>query len=223
MNEYNNLTIIGTSHISMQSIKDVSNFINKNKPEIIALELDQKRFLALIEKRKHNLKDVLKVGLKGYLINIIGAYIEKKLGKLVGVKPGSEMINAINLAKKHKLKVALIDQDISITLKKLSRISFKEKLKIIKDIIKGMVFKKGEVIKIDLTKVPSQELIDKLINKVKKDYPEIYNILIKERNEIMAKALNKMINLNKDKKILAVIGAGHEKEVVKLIRQYSHN
>ena len=84
-----------------------------------------------------------------------------------------------------------------------------------------MVFKKGEVIKIDLTKVPSQELIDKLINKVKQDYPEIHNILIKERNEIMAKALNKMINLNKDKKILAVIGAGHEKEVVKLIRQYS--
>ena len=92
MQHYNNLTIIGTSHISIHSIKDVSNFINENKPEIIALELDQKRFFGLTEKRKHNITDILKVGIKGYLINIIGAYIEKKLGKLVGVKPGSEMI-----------------------------------------------------------------------------------------------------------------------------------
>ena len=222
MLEYNNLTIIGTSHISIESVKEVNNFIKKNKPEIIALELDNKRYTALIEKRKNNLKDMLKVGLKGYLINLIGAYIEKKLGKLVGVRPGSEMITAIKLAKKHKLHIALIDQDIQITLKKLSKISFKEKIRIIKDILKGALFKK-EIIKIDLRKVPDQEFIEKIINIVKQRYPEIYNILIKERNEIMAKALYKIINLDKDKKILAVIGAGHEKEVIRIIRSYSNN
>jgi|SRR3989344_1537241 len=222
MLEYNNLTIIGTSHISIESVKEVNNFIKKNKPEIIALELDNKRYTALIEKRKNNLKDMLKVGLKGYLINLIGTYIEKKLGKLVGVRPGSEMITAIKLAKKHKLHIALIDQDIQITLKKLSKISFKEKIRIIKDILKGALFKK-EIIKIDLREVPNQEFIEKIINIVKQRYPEIYNILIKERNEIMAKALYKIINLDKDKKILAVIGAGHEKEVIRIIRSYSNN
>ncbi len=222
MLEYNNLTIIGTSHISIESIKEVNGFIKKYKPEIIALELDNKRFTALTEKRRNNVKDVLKVGLKGYLINLVGAYIEKKLGKLVGVKPGSEMITAIKLAKKYKLKIILIDQDIQITLKKLSKISLKEKLRIIKDILKGILFKK-EVIKIDLKKVPSNDFIEKIINIVKTRYPEIYNILIKERNEIMAKALYKIINLNNDKKALAVIGAGHEKEVIRIIRSCNNN
>ena len=187
MHSYNNLTIIGTSHISIESIKQVNKFITENKPEIVALELDHKRFFALTQNEKSNIDDILKVGLKGYLLNIIGSYIEKKLGKLVGVKPGSEMIKAIKLAKKYKLKVALIDQDITITLKKLTRISFKEKFKIVKDIVKGMVFKKGEVVKIDLRKVPDEEFIDKIVDKVKADYPEIHNILIKERNEIIAK------------------------------------
>ena len=133
------------------------------------------------------------------------------------------MLTAINLAKKHNLKIALIDQDILITLKKLTKISLKEKFKIIKDIILGLAFKKGEVIKVDLTKVPSQELIGKLVKKVKNAYPGVYNILIKERNELMAKALNKITNLNQDSKILAVIGAGHEKEVIRIIRSLDSN
>jgi len=223
MKHYSNLTIIGTSHISIESIREVQDFINNSKPEIIALELDPKRYVALTQKRTYNLQDILKVGLGGYIINIIGAYIEKKLGKLVGVKPGSEMLIAIELAMQHKLKLALIDQDITLTLRKLSKISFKEKFKIIKDIIKGVIFKKGEVIKIDLRKVPNHILIDKMINKVKKEYPETYNILIKERNEIMAKALYKIMNLNKTSKILAIIGAGHEKEIVRIIRNLDNN
>ncbi len=223
MQRYKNLTIIGTSHISIESINEIIDFVNNYKPEIIALELDPKRYLALTQGKKHDFRDIIKVGLKGYLINIIGAYIEKKLGKLVGVKPGSEMLTAINLAKKHNLKIALIDQDILITLKKLTKISLKEKFKIIKDIILGLAFKKGEVIKVDLTKVPSQELIGKLVKKVKNAYPGVYNILIKERNELMAKALNKITNLNQDSKILAVIGAGHEKEVIRIIRSLDSN
>lgn len=222
MHSYNNLTIIGTSHISIESIKQVSKFIIENQPKIIALELDKKRFFALTQNKKQNIDDILKVGLKGYFLNIIGSYIEKKLGKLVGVKPGSEMVKAIKLAKKYKLKIALIDQDITITLKRLTKISFKEKFKIIKDIVKGIIFKKGEVIKIDLRKVPEQEFIEKVVNKVKEDYPEVYNVLIKERNEIIAKNLNKLIHDNKDKKILAIIGAGHEKEVDRLIRTYDN-
>ena len=227
MQVYKNLAIIGTSHISIESVNEVKNFIEKNKPEIIALELDPKRYLSLVNKdnlKRNALKEVLSLGVKGYLINVVGSYIEKKLGKVVGVKPGSEMIEAISLAKKYNLKLALIDQDITITLKKLSKeVRFREKFKIFKDILKGIFSKKQEVVKIDLRKVPSQELINKIIKKVKKDYPGVYNVLIKERNEVMAKALNKIINLNNDKKILAIIGAGHEKEVIRLIRSQGNN
>ena len=97
---YKNLTIIGTSHISVESIKEVQSKILKIRPDIIALELDSKRFYALTAKNKKiSLSDIKKIGLKGYLFNLIGSYLERKLGKLVGISPGSEMLEAIRIAK----------------------------------------------------------------------------------------------------------------------------
>ncbi len=219
MKVYKNLTIIGSSHIAKESILHVKEFISKNKPEIIALELDRKRFIALFDKRKPSLRDIGEIGFWGFLINLIGAYIEKKLGKLVGVSPGSEMKMAVSLAKDYNAKIALIDQDISITLKRLiKKITFKEKLRILKDLLKGLILRKSDIEPFDLTKVPSEKLILKLISKVKEMYPSIYEVLIKERNHIMAKALNKIMNDNKDSKILAIIGAGHEKRVYEIIK-----
>ena len=43
-----------------------------------------------------------RVGIKGFLFAILGRWVSKKLGNLVGVKPGSEMLTAMKLAKKHK-------------------------------------------------------------------------------------------------------------------------
>jgi len=220
MKVYKNLTIVGTSHIARESILEVKNFILNNKPEIIALELDKKRLIALFDKRKLKLNNIKDIGIKGFLINLIGAYIEKKLGKLVGVSPGDEMKLAVNLGKEYNAKIALIDQDISITLKNLmKRITLKEKLRIVIDIFKGFILRKSDMEPFDLRKVPKEELIVKLIGQVKERYPSIYNVLIKERNEHMAKGLYKIINDNKDKKILAIIGAGHERGVYEILQR----
>ena len=40
---YNNLIIIGTSHIAKQSLKEVNDMFENENPDIIALELDRKR------------------------------------------------------------------------------------------------------------------------------------------------------------------------------------
>ena len=115
---YKNLTLIGTSHIAKQSLEEVNNAINKEKPDIIALELDKKRFFALTHniKRKLKLSDIKRIGLKGYIFNLIGAWIEKKLGKYVGVEPGSEMITAIRLAKKNKINWILTSIALAILI-----------------------------------------------------------------------------------------------------------
>ncbi len=217
---YKNLTILGTSHIAIESIKQVQSVILTQRPEIIAVELDLLRFQNLMTKKKQKLKfsDIRKLGFKGFLFNIIGAYIEKKLGEIVKVSPGSEMKKAITLGIKLKSEIALIDQDIRITLKKLSKsITFKEKLTFIKDILKALIIRKPEIT-FDLRKVPDQETINKMVKKVKDSYPSVYKILIKERNNHMAKALYKLMNSNKDKKILAIVGAGHEREIINLLK-----
>jgi len=62
-------------------------------------------------------------------------------------------------------------------------------------------------------------VVDKLIKEVKKRYPNLYRVLIEERNQIMASNLYELMSLNPDKKILAVVGAGHEKDIIKIIKE----
>jgi pheromone shutdown-related protein TraB len=218
--KYKNLNLIGTSHIAEESLREVQRSIEKGKPDIVALELDRKRLAALMQRkpRKVRLRDIRRVGIKGFLFSLIGAWAEKKLGEQVGVKPGSEMILAVKLAKKNKLLLALIDQDIEITLKRFSQeLSWKEKWFFIIDIVKAVIFKKREV-HFDLRRVPSQKIITKLIKKVRKRYPHIYKVLVTERNDVMARNLFNIMQQNPNKKILGIIGAGHEKEIINIIK-----
>ncbi len=219
MDCHKNLHILGTSHISKDSVKQVENFILNEKPDVVAIELDRKRFYAITNEVKLSFKDIFHLGVKPFLINLIGAYFEKKLGNIVGVKPGSEMKKAIELVKKNDLKLGLIDQDINITLKKLSKsITVGVVFKFIWEIIRVVVFRKRDIELFDIRKVPSKKILDNIIEQVRKKYPGIHKVLIEERNEVMAKNLYKIMNKYKDKKIFAVVGAGHESEIINILK-----
>ncbi len=216
-----NLEIVGTSHIARQSLEEVRRKIENFKPEIVALELDRRRLGALLsdQKQKPSLKDIKYVGFKGFLFNIIGAYFEKKLGKMVGVKPGSEMKLAYKLAVERNLKIALIDQKIEVTLKNFSReFSWKEKFRLLYDILKGVITRKPEIF-FDISKVPSEHLIQQLIQKVKERYPNFYKVLVEDRNIVMANNLVHLLKTFPNERIVAIVGAGHEKELLALIKQ----
>lgn len=232
MKKFQNLTLIGTSHIAQQSVQEVTQAIDQLKPVIIALELDQARLQALLnkEKKKIRFSDLFQIGFKGYLFALLGAYLQKKLGKLVGLEPGSEMLAALKLAKENKIKVALVDQPINLTLKRFSQeLTWKEKFRFLGDLFRGLFFRKRELKKyemenFDLTKVPSEELVKKIIKQVKQRYPSVYKVLIKERNEVIAKNLVRLINQHPDEVIVGVVGAGHEAEIIGLIRKtFSQN
>lgn len=223
MKKYGNIIVIGTSHIAIESVKAVESVILSEKPGIVALELDRPRFLALVsgKRRGLRLKDVWQLGLKGFLINLIGAWVERKLGEIVGTPPGSDMLKAVQTARAVGADIALIDQDIRITLRKLSKaVTWKEKLRFIWDVIRGFVVRKP-VIKFDLRRVPSEDVVEKLVGMVKKSYPSFYKVLIEERNEVMSKSLYKLMSL--DKKIVAIVGAGHEKDIIRLVKGLAEN
>lgn len=221
--DYNNLKLIGTSHIAKQSLDDVKNAFETFKPEIVAIELDKRRLIALVNKKKirgPGLRDIRRIGIKGFIFSLIGAWVENKLGKFVGVAPGSEMKTAVKLAKNNKIPVALIDQDIEITLKRFSKeLTWREKWNFFADIFKAAVLRKKEELGFDLKTVPSKQVIKKLINKVRKRYPSIYKVLIIERNKVMARNLAALMKAKPGKRILGIIGAGHEEEIIQLIKK----
>ena len=217
---YKNLVFLGTSHIAKQSMNEVKKYIETEKPDIIALELDRKRLPALMQKqRKIELRVIKRIGIKGFLFSLFGAWAEKKLGKLVGVAPGSEMRLAVRLAKKNNIRIALIDQDIEITLRRLSKeLSWKEKWNFISDILKALFAGKNEI-DFDLRTVPEKKVIKKLVEKLKERYPNIYHVLIEERNAVIADNLKNLMDSNPDKKILVILGAGHVEDVLDLIKR----
>lgn len=220
--KYKNIFFIGTSHIAKESVDAVKDFIAKQKPDVVAVELDASRLSALMSKKRSrpSLADIRRIGLNGFLFSLIGGWVERKLGEKVGVAPGSEMFSAIKLAQQSGAKVALIDQDISITLRRFSEVfTWREKWNLFVDILKGVFFRKS-VLSFDISKVPSSQMISKLLKEVKVRYPNLYRVLIGERNEVMAQRLAKLSVDFPEKRILAVVGAGHESDLLLLVKKY---
>lgn len=219
------LKIIGTSHIAKQSIDEIKNEIEKNQPDIVALELDVQRASSLLKPENRNVPfmKAIRIGVKGYLFVKIGQYVQQKLGKMVGISPGSEMKTALILANQKKIDVAFIDQPITITLKKFSKgFTWKERGRFVVDIFKGIFSPKKQIenmglAQFDLSKVPEKEIISKMVNQLKERYPSLYKTLIDDRNRYMVKKLVKLLRDNKDKKILAIVGAGHKEGMEKLL------
>ncbi|HIH55511.1 TraB/GumN family protein [Candidatus Woesearchaeota archaeon] len=212
------LKIIGTSHIAKQSIDEITRTFKSYDPDIVCVELDPKRLHALMTDAKpdYSLAGIKRYGLQGYLFAVIGGFIQKKLGNVVGTKPGSDMLTAVNLSRINKKQLMLVDQDIEITLKRFSKeFTFKDKMRLLWDIIKSPF---GKKIKINLNEVPKEKIIEQMIGQIRERYPSLYGVLIQERNVVMAKNINKIKEKNPDKKILVIIGAGHEKDLLKLIQ-----
>ncbi|MFH1212342.1 MAG: TraB/GumN family protein [Candidatus Woesearchaeota archaeon] len=216
-----NLVIVGTSHVARDSLTIVHDAFAKSNPDIVAVELDRNRLFALLHDAKpsSNPLAIFKIGFKGYFFALIGSYLQRKLGTITGVKPGSDMLLAVNLAKQHGKQVALIDQDIRITLKSFSKkTKARDKIRFIADIVFAP-FRKKESLPFNIQEIPSEELVDSLLLKLKKRYPSFYRVLVTDRNRFMAKNISALLESNPEKKILCVIGAGHAKALAEDIEK----
>ena len=222
---YRNLILLGTSHISPESIVEVKKIIAEKKPGFVAVELDKGRFQGLMEtkgKRKRvSFQELKKLGASGFLFALFGAWIEERLGKMVGTKPGAEMKAAVHEAAKIQAKILLIDQEISITIKRLFKtLTWKERFRFVGDIVKGLLGF-GEKIEFDLKKVPQEELIHTLVEQVRIRYPSFYKVLIEERNVFMARRLKQCMEKYPEQTIVAIIGAGHQKGIYEILTNAS--
>jgi len=221
------VTIVGTSHIAKESIKKVRKTIEEKQPGIVAVELDARRFYALTHKTKAKFSfyNIKRVGLKGFLFAMIGSWASKKLGRMVGVDPGEEMLTAVKEAKKKKLQLALIDQDIEKTLFRFSKsLTWKERWRFVVDMFNGIFFRKREIKKLgigklDLKKIPSDIMIQKMMTVMKKRYPSIYKVLVHERNVFMANKLKELMIKFPDQGIVAVVGAGHVEGIREILSE----
>ncbi len=209
------LTIIGTAHVSEESVKEVKDTIYEQQPDIVAIELDKGRYtrirnqmMGIEEDETVSITKIIKENQVGvFLATTILSYFQSKIGENVDVKPGSEMIGAIEAAEDLNIPIALIDRDIQTTIQRaLNKMTFKEKATFLFESIFSF-FKKDELDEeIDIEELKSPDKIDELMEIFKDISPGMYEVLVKERDMYLA---GNILNLPHEK-VVAVVGAGHK-------------
>lgn len=219
----NNIILVGTAHISEKSVEEVKKIIQEEKPDIVAVELCKKRHKAITEKEQWEntpIKNLLKSN-NAYLMlsQTFLSSIQRKLGKDHGVEPGSEMIAAMKVAEDKKLDVALVDRDITVTLKRAWRkMGIREKFRISWEFLKAIIgFDEEEIEELDLEELMDQDMISTLMEEFGKIAPSVSTVLIKERDQYLAKRI--LEESNKGKKVVAVVGAGHLQGIQKYLEE----
>ncbi|HUV49497.1 MAG TPA: TraB/GumN family protein, partial [Anaerolineae bacterium] len=201
--------LLGTAHVSNESAKLVASVIEEEKPDTVCIELCQARYQSIRQKKRWQNMDIIKVikEKKAFLLlsNLLMASFQKRIAQKLDVKPGAEMIAAIETAEKVGAQVHLADRDIRITLSRTWRVmSLWDKLKILFQVILSA----GEIDEIsekDIEKMKQEDMLETLLADVKKALPALRDIVIDERDRYLAHK----IRTAPGKRIVAVVGAGH--------------
>ena len=214
------ITLIGTAHVSKESIEEVTQTIKTLSPDCVAIELDEKRADSIQNAERYSQLDIIKVLKRheGFLLlaNLILSSFQRRMGLNVGVKPGDEMLAAINTANQMNISSVMVDRPIQITLKRAwAKNSFWGKCKLFALLISS-AFSKEEVDPAEIENLKNSSEMDSMMEELAKEMPVIKKVLIDERDEYLASKIWDA----KGENIVAVLGAGHlpgvEKHLQKL-------
>lgn len=211
--------LIGTAHISQASKDLVRATIEAESPDTVCVELDEGRLNSIKDPdrwKKTDLKQVIKKKQLATLIAnlVLGSY-QKRMGAQTGVKPGSELKEAVNVAAEKNAELVLADRDIKITLRRTWACTpWYRKLSLLGGLI-ASIFDKTEVSEEDLAKIKQQDALSAMMQDFGKSFPEVKQVLIDERDQFLASKIRNAPG----KKIVAVVGAGHMNGIAKIIEE----
>jgi pheromone shutdown-related protein TraB len=207
--EDKDILLLGTAHVSKESTLLVTAVIEEVKPETVCVELCPSRYQTIRQKETWQDMDIIKVikEKKAFLLlsNLLLASFQKRIAKKFDVKPGEEMIKAIETGEAMGAEIHLADRDIRITLSRTWRtMRLWDKFKLLFQIILSL----GEIEEIDeedIERMKQEDVLETLLAEVGKSIPALRDILIDERDQYLAYK----IRTAPGKKIVAVVGAGH--------------
>ena len=205
------ILLIGTAHISQSSVDEVNTVINQVNPDTVCIELCSSRYQAMLAKDQWKNMDIFKVIREGksFLLfaNLIMTAFQKRLGSRLGVKPGSEMFEAANVAEKLNSELVLADRDVKITLQRTWRgMKFWGKMKVLGQLLASL-FIREEISKEEIEKLKESDALSEAMKMLAEQSPEMKRILIDERDQYMAEKIRQSMG----KLVVAVVGAGHVK------------
>ena len=201
--------LVGTAHVSKESARLAKAVIEEEKPDTVCVELCQSRYQAIQQKDQWQDTDIVRVirEKKSFLLlsNLMLASFQKRIAKQFDVKPGEEMITAINTAESVGAQIHLADRDIRTTLSRTWRVmGFWSKIKLLYQLMLSLG-QLDEIKEEDIEQMKQQDVLETLLSEVGKSLPELKAILIDERDQYLAQK----IRTAPGNKVVAIVGAGH--------------
>ena len=211
--------LIGTAHVSKESIEELKNIINDEKPDMVCVELDEGRYNAITQGNhweKLNLSEVFREG-KGFLViaNLVLASFQKRLGSELGVKPGEEMKVAVETAKERGIPHSLCDREVHTTLRRAwARCGLWSKAKLLASLM-ASAFTTEKLSEQEIENMKNSNELDGMMGELANYLPSVKETLIDERDRYLASKIwtSSPSSETGNKKIAAVIGAGHMKGI----------
>ncbi|MFB6110791.1 MAG: TraB/GumN family protein [Halodesulfurarchaeum sp.] len=140
--EQGSVRVVGTAHVSEESATEVESVIEADRPDVVAVELDENRYRQFTGEDPEDIdpKQLLRGGAAiQFLAYWLLAYVQKRLGDQFGVDPGADMRAGIDAAERIGADLALVDRDIQVTIQRFwTRMGVVEKLRMIGGLAFGL-------------------------------------------------------------------------------------
>jgi pheromone shutdown protein TraB len=197
------IVLVGVAHVIDVS-RQIDELVGHYSPGAVGVELDPARYRAMLDKSPRG-----NVPLPYRLL----ALMQRRLAEQFGGEVGSEMLAAIEAARKYGAQSIFIDVDAGKLFSSLLRqMSFKERVLMFFSSFSGLLMSRKRVEK-ELEQFQSNEEV--YMNAMAQSYPTVKRVLIDERNEHMARAISKAEG--DFGSVLAVVGDGHVEGIRKLL------
>jgi pheromone shutdown-related protein TraB len=203
------IILIGTAHISKESIDEVDNAIRNSAPDMICVELDEGRYASMTQPDNWKNLDIIKVLKEGkgffLMANLVLGSFQRRMGNELGIKPGDEMRKAIELSKELNIPYSLCDREIQTTLRRAwAKCGFWSKSKLLASLVSSAVSSE-KLSQEEIENLKKQNELDDMMGELSKFLPAVKETLIDERDQYLASK----IWTSGGKKSVAVVGAGH--------------
>jgi pheromone shutdown-related protein TraB len=203
------IMLIGTAHVSRESIEEVSGAIRNEKPDQVCVELDAGRYDAIAQKdswEKLNVAKVFREG-RGFLLiaNLVLSGFQRRMGNELGVKPGEEMKTAVDTALELGIPYRLCDREVQITLRRAwARCGLWSKSKLIASLASS-AFSTEKLSEAEIENLKDRSELDGMMAELAEYLPSVKETLIDERDRYLAAR----IWSGGAARQIAVVGAGH--------------
>ena len=217
------IVLVGTAHVSQNSVEEVRNIIETENPDRICIELDSSRLKTKTDKADWENMDIRKVFKEGrgffLLANTALASFQKRMGAQTGINPGEEILSAASIAKEKDIPLSLCDRDIQTTFKRAwAKSSLWNKCKLLATLISA-AFSNEKISESELEELKKQDTLQAMMNEMAKELPMVKEVLIDERDQYLGRSIFEAEGTKK----VAVIGAGHTNGVISTIEKLSEN